>query len=162
MAASGDPVGAGLVASLAHPGGNITGLTNMAGRDLGGKQLELLREVVPKSTRVAFLFDPANPGSLLTQTELEASARALNVGLRFTEVRSDNDLEAAFTALTNERVGALLVFPGPFEFVHRRRIVHLAATSRLPAMYGAREHVGEGGLMSYGHSFSDNFRRAAV
>jgi putative ABC transport system substrate-binding protein len=161
MAASGDPAGAGLVTSLAHPGGNVTGLTIIASRDITGKQLELLKEVVPKAARVAFLFDPANPGSLLLQKELEAAARALGVGLRFTEVRTRYDFEAAFTAMTKERVGALLVAGGPFEFFHRRRIVELAATSRLPAIYSARLFVDEGGLMSYGVSFSDNFRRAA-
>ena len=162
MAMSGDPVGAGLVASLAHPGGNVTGLTMMASRDLGGKELELLRDVVPKATRVAYLFDSTNPGSLLTQKELEAAGRALGVGLRLTGVRSENDLEAAFAALTRERVGALLVSPGPFETIHRRRIIDLAAASRLPAMYGARWFVEDGGLISYGISIPDNFRRAAT
>ncbi len=162
MAMSGDPVGAGLVASLAHPGGNVTGLTMIASRDLQGKQLELLKEVVPKAARVAYLFDLANPGSLLTPEELEAAARALGVGLRLTGVRSENDLEAAFTAITKERVGALLVPPGPFETVHRRRIIDLAATSRLPAMYGQRWFVNDGGLISYGVSLLDNFRRAAT
>jgi ABC-type uncharacterized transport system substrate-binding protein len=162
MATSGDPVGAGLVTSLAHPGGNVTALTVVAGRDIGGKQLELLKEVVPKFARVAYLFDAANPGSLLTQKELEAAARALGVGLRLTGIRNENDLEAAFTAITKERVGALLVAAGPFETIHRRRIVDLAASSRLPAMYGARWFVDDGGLISYGVSLLDNFRRAAT
>jgi len=162
MATSGDPVGAGLVTSLAHPGGNVTGLTVIAGRDMGGKQLELLKEVVPKFARVAYLFDAANPGSLLAQKELEAAARALRVGLRLTEIRNENDLEAAFTAITKERVDALLVAAGPFETVHRRRIVDLAGSSRLPAMYGARWFVDDGGLISYGVSVLDNFRRAAT
>ena len=162
MAMSGDPVGAGLVASLAHPGGNVTGLTMMASRDLSGKELELLKEVVPKATRVAYLFDSTNPGSLLTLKELEAAGRALGVGLRLTGVRSESDLEAAFAALTRERVGALLVSPGPFETIHRRRIIDLAAASRLPAMYGARWFVEDGGLISYGISIPDNFRRAAT
>ena len=162
MATSGDPVGAGLVTSLAHPGGNVTGLTVVAGRDMQGKQLELLKEAVPKFARVAYLFDAANPGSLLAQKELEAAARALGVGLRLTEIRNENDLEAAFTAIMKERVGALLVATGPFETVHRRRIVDLAASSRLPAMYGARWFVDDGGLISYGVSLLDNFRRAAT
>jgi putative ABC transport system substrate-binding protein len=162
MTTSGDPVGVGLIGSLAHPGGNVTGLTMIASRDLAGKQLELLKEVVPKAARIAFLFDPANPGSLLTQKEPEASARTLGVELRFTEVRSENDLEGAFTKIAKERVGALLVYPGFFEILQRRRIAHLAATSRLPAMYGSRQFVDDGGLMSYSVNFSDNFRRAAV
>jgi putative ABC transport system substrate-binding protein len=99
MATSGDPVGAGLVTSLAHPGGNVTGLTVVAGPDMGGKQLELLKEAVPKFARVAYLFDATNPGSLLAQKELEAAARALGVGLRLTEIRNENDLEAASRAL---------------------------------------------------------------
>ena len=136
-------------------------MTMMASRDIGGKQLELLKDVVPKVARVAYLFDAANPGSLLTQKELEAAARALGVGLRLTEIRNENDLEAAFIAMTKERVGALLVATGPFETVHRRRIVDLAASSRLPAMYGARWFVDDGGLISYGVSVVDNFRRAA-
>ena len=162
MATSGDPVGAGLITSLAHPGGNVTGLTVVAGRDMGGKQLELLKEVVPKFARVAYLFDAANPGSLLAQKELEAATRALGVGLRLTEIRNENDLESAFAAIAKERVGALLVSAGPFETVHRRRIVDLAASSRLPAMYGARWFVDDGGLISYGVSLLDNFRRAAT
>jgi putative tryptophan/tyrosine transport system substrate-binding protein len=121
-----------------------------------------LKDVVPKFARVAYLFDAANPGSLLTQKELEAAARALGVGLRLTEIRNENDLEAAFTAIGKERVGALLVAAGPFETVHRRRIVDLAASSRLPAMYGARWFVDDGGLISYGVSVLDNFRRAAT
>ena len=162
MATSGDPVGAGLVTSLAHPGGNVTGLTVIAGRDLPGKQLELLKEVVPKFARVAYLFDAANPGSLLAQKEFEAAARALGVELRLTEIRNENDLEAAFTAIAKERVSGLLVAAGPFETVHRRRIVDLAVSSRLPAMYGARWFVDDGGLISYGVSVLDNFRRAAT
>src|SRR5215467_14431663 len=162
MAMSGDPVGAGLVASLAHPGGNVTGLTMMASRDLGGKELELLRDVVPNATRVAYLFDSTNPGSLLTQTELETAGRALGVGLRLTGVRSENDLEAAFSAMTRERAGAVLVAAGPFETIHRRRIIDLAAASRLPAMYGGRWFVEDGGLISYGINIPDNFRRGAA
>jgi putative ABC transport system substrate-binding protein len=161
-ATSGDPVGSGLVTSLAHPGGNVTGLTVIAGRDMGGKQLELLKEVVPKFARVAYLFDAANPGSLLAKKELEAAARALGVGLRLTEIRNENDLEVAFTTITKDRVGALLVAAGPFETVHRQRIIDLAASSRLPAMYGARWFVDDGGLISYGVSVLDNFRRAAT
>ena len=121
-----------------------------------------LKEVVPKIVRVAYLFDAANPGSLLAQKELEAAARALGVRLRLTEIRSENDLEAAFTGITKERVGALLVAAGPFETVHRQRIVDLAASSLLPAMYGARWFVDDGGLISYGVSIPDNFRRAAT
>jgi putative ABC transport system substrate-binding protein len=162
MALSGDPVGAGLVASLAHPGGNVTGLTMIASRDMAGKQMQLLKEVVPKATRVAYLFDSANPGSLLALKELEAAGRALGVGLRLTEVRSENDLEAAFAAMTRERVGAVLVPPGPFETIHRRRIIDLAAASRLPVMYGAKWFVDDGGLISYGVSIPNNFRRAAT
>src|SRR5215813_2363539 len=162
MAMSGDPVGAGLVASLAHPGGNVTGLTMMASRDLGGKELELLRDIVPKATRLAYLFDSTNPGSLLTQTELETAGRALGVGLRLTGVGSENDLEAAFSAMTRERVGAVLVAAGPFETIHRRRIIDLAAASRLPAIYGAKWFVEDGGLISYGAGIPYNFRRAAT
>ena len=134
----------------------------MASRDIGGKELELLKEVVPKATRAAYLFDSANPGSLLAQKELEAAGRALGVGLRLTGVRSENDLEAAFAAITRERVGAVLVAAGPFETINRRRIIDLAAASRLPAMYGAKWFVDDGGLISYGVSVPDNFRRVAT
>jgi putative ABC transport system substrate-binding protein len=157
-----DPVGRGLVASLAHPGGNVTGMTE-AFLEIVGKRLQLLKEAVPKASRVAVLWYPTgslpNPGWGM---EREAAARALGVTTQSFGVRAPEELEGAFTAMTKARVEALLVEPSSFVFPHRRRIVDLAAQSRLPGMYHHRDLVEAGGLMSYAVNEPDLFRRLGV
>jgi putative ABC transport system substrate-binding protein len=148
----GDPVGLGLVACLARPGGNITGLTGSLGPEIAGKQLELLKETVPKVSRVAVLWNPATRGNAL----------ALGVELQILEARSLSNFDAAFAAMGAKRAGGLLVLADVMFVTHRTRLAGLAAKSRLPAMYAQREFVDDGGLMSYGATFSDNFRRAAT
>ena len=162
MAYALDPVGEGLVASLARPGGNVTGLTFVVGPEIVGKDLELLKETVPKVSRVAVLVGPASRNSAILLRETQAAARVLAVKLQLLEVRSPNELEGAFAAMTRGRANALLVLPAPLIFVHARRIVDLAAKSRLPAVYPFRESVEAGGLMAYAANAPDMFRRAAV
>jgi putative ABC transport system substrate-binding protein len=157
-----DPVGSGLVPSLARPGGNVTG-TSFMGPDLVGKQLELLKELVPKVSRVAFLLHPANPGSALILREAEAAARILKVRLQLLEARGPPEIDSAFAAMTRERVGALLIFPDPLFGTQRRQIAELAAKRRIPAIYGgAVEYAEAGGLMVYGPNIPDLERRAAT
>jgi putative ABC transport system substrate-binding protein len=156
-----DPVESGLVGSLARPGGNVTGLSLMH-PDLTGKRLELLKEVIPKLSRVAVLSNPANPSIPPLLRETEAAARALGIQLQVFEVRNPTEFDSAFSAMTRDRAGALVVLPdGTFQN-ERRRIAALAAKGRLPAMYAWREAVDAGGLMAYGASLPDIFRRAAV
>ena len=157
-----DPVGLGLAASLARPGGNVTGLTAMLGPEIAGKQLELLREAVPKVPRVAALWNPATPGNTLGLKEAEIAARALGVELQLLEARSLNDFDGAFAAMSAKRAGGLLVLADVMFVTHRARLAELATKSRLPAMYSQREYVDDGCLMSYGPVLSDNFRRAAT
>ena len=162
LVAAGDPLGSGLVANLARPGGNVTGPSSMYG-DLAGKQLELLKETVPKVSRVAVLWNPANAvwqAQMLRQTEI--AARALGLQVQLLEARGPDELEGAFAAMTRERVSALLVQVDVIFALHARRIADLAAKRRVPAMYGSREHVETGGLMSYAPNIPDLFRRAAT
>ncbi|PYN73043.1 MAG: ABC transporter substrate-binding protein [Candidatus Rokuibacteriota bacterium] len=164
MTLVGDPIAAGFIASLAKPGGSITGLTQITG-ELDGKRLELLKEAFPKVSRVAVLFDPGSAAQegIGTLRDTRMAAEALGVKLLSLELRGPNpDLGGAFRTATSERVGALLVAPGPATELHRKRVVDLAAKSRLPAMYGSNEFVDLGGLMSYGPSQPDLFRRAAT
>jgi len=160
--AVGDPVGIGLIASLARPGGNVTGLSFSVGLEIAGKGLELLKETVPKVRRVAVLSNPANPGQPLSIRELNVAAQSLGVQLQLLEARGPNDFDGAFAAMATERVGALLVVADSMFNLHRTRLADLAARSRLPAAYGLRENVEAGGLMSYGPSVRDLFRRAAT
>jgi len=162
MAYVSDPVEAGIVASLARPGGNVTGLAFVAGREIVGKHLELLKEAVPKVSRVAVLSYPASASYGLYLSETQAAARVLGVTLQFYEAQDPDELEGAFTAMTKARAGALLVLPHPFTFFHARRIADLAAKSRLPAVYPFRESVEVGGLMAYAANAPDMFRRAAT
>jgi putative ABC transport system substrate-binding protein len=162
LVAAGDPLGSGLVANLARPGGNVTGPSSMYG-DLAGKQLELLKESVPKVSRVAVLWNPANAvwqAQMLRQTEI--AARALGLQVQLLEARGPDELEGAFAAMTRERASALLVQVDVIFALHARRIADLAAKRRVPAMYGSREHVEAGGLMSYAPNVPDLFRRAAT
>jgi putative ABC transport system substrate-binding protein len=157
---SGDPVGTGLVASLARPGGNITGLS-LGGLEISGKQLELLKETVPKVKRVAFVWDPANLATALRFKEVEIAARTLGLQIQSVEVRSPNELESVLESATSKRTGALIVPPTMAVF-YQRQIVNFAAQKRLPAMYEQSESVEVGGLMSYGANLPDLFRRAAT
>jgi len=157
-----DPVEAGLVDSLARPGGNVTGLTNLA-RELGGKRLELLKEAVPKVARVAVLYDPTVQGSVLDVKEvLPVAARALGLTIQPWEVRDADGLEKVFAALSNERPDGLYVpTSGPLMRANQKRIVAFALKSRLPSMYSYRETVDAGGLMYYGADLADSYRRVA-
>ena len=156
-----DPVEAGLVESLARPGGNITGLTNLS-TELVGKRLELLKEAVAKVTRVAVLYDPAAPGSLRELKEtLPPAADALGLSVRSWEVRDANGFERTFAALRKERPDGLYVAGGPLMSLNRKRIADFALTSRLPSVYGNQEYVDAGGLMYYGADLADIYRRAA-
>jgi putative ABC transport system substrate-binding protein len=156
-----DPVGGGLVASLARPGGNVTGLTIMS-PDLVGKQLELLKEAVPKVSRVALLRHPDNPASAAQLREAEAAAQALGVRLQSLEARSPQEIDGAFAAMTRERAGALLVIPDTLFWSQRRQIAELAVKRRLPSMRMGEAYAEAGGLMSYGPSYLDLERRAAT
>ena len=161
MTGSGDPVGSGLVVSLARPGGNVTGLSVLA-PEIVGKQLELLKEIVPKVSRVAVLWNPTNTSHPLLLREAKVAARSLGVQLHILEARGPEEVESAFATMTRERAGALLVPTDGMFLLHRARIAELAAKHRLPAMYGLREFVDAGGLMVYGASLRDSFRRAAT
>ena len=156
-----DPVATGLVDSLAMPGGNVTGLSILA-PELGGKRLELLKEVVPKITRVAFLWGGVGPGAPVTVKATRAAAEALGLQFQSLEVRDSKDFDNAFGAITKNRAQALLTNPGPTINTHQARIVEFAAKNRLPAMYAAPEIVDAGGLMSYSSNPTDEFRRAAT
>ena len=155
-----DPVELGLVRSLARPGGNITGLVD-SGPDFAAKRLELLRELVPRLRRVAMLWQPENPGNLLQLKGAEVAARTLGMQLESVPVHGASDFGSAFKAV---RAADALLFAGAplFAGVHRARIAELAATSRLPAIYGYRQNVEAGGLMSYGANYPDLLRRAGT
>jgi len=157
-----DPVGNGLIASLARPGANVTGVSGSAGLELFAKQLELLKETVPKIRRVAILSNPDNAYHQLAIREVNVAARSLGVQLQLLEARGPNEFDGAFAAMAKERVGALLVLSDAVLNSHRTRLADLAARSRLPAAYGVRESVEAGGLMSYGPSFLDLYRRSAA
>ncbi len=155
-----DPVRQGFVSSLARPGGNITGFSILPGTEIAGKRLELLKDAVPNVTRVAVLWNPANPAEGLTFRELQSSARALGVTVQSIEVREPKEFANAFAAMRREHADALHVLDGPFSLTHRRQIVVLAEKNRIPAIYGLREFVDAGGLMAHGASLADLFRRA--
>jgi ABC-type uncharacterized transport system substrate-binding protein len=156
-----DPVEAGLIESLARPGGNVTGVTTLS-TELGGKRLELLKEAVPKLARVAALYEPANPASVREVKELlPVAARALGLTLQPWEVRDAGGFERVFAALNNQRPDGLYVSSGPLVRAHQKRIVGLTLKSRLPSMYYDREFVEAGGLMSYGADLADSYRRVA-
>ena len=161
MTSAGDPVGSGLVASLARPGGNVTGLSTFT-RELAAKRLQLLKEVVPGASRVAVLWNAANPYAVLNMRETEAAARTLGGQVQSLEVRGPDDVENAFPAAIRGRAGALIVVDDPLTYLYRMRIADLAARNRLPAMYGFREYAEAGGLMAFGASLADLGRRAAT
>jgi putative tryptophan/tyrosine transport system substrate-binding protein len=155
-----DPIGTGLVTSLARPGGNLTGVSDMA-TDLSAKRLELLKEAVPSLSRVAVLWNAADPGMVLRFREIEAAARALGMTLHSYEVRGPEAFEPAFAAMTRERPEALFVVAEVLTLTHRCRILDFAAQHRLPAMYEFGLFVREGGLMAYGPKLTDTFERGA-
>ena len=159
FASFGDPVGSGLVSSLARPGGNITGLSTMT-PDLDGKRLELLKEAFPKVARVAFLWQPGWRGNLAL-TDMEAAAKALGVKLISLPVRSLDDFESAFARAKRDGAQALINTPGGIISTQQRQVLDFAAKNRLPAMYPSSENVEAGGLMSYGPNGADLYRRAA-
>jgi len=162
MAGAGtDPVAAGFVESLARPGGNVTGITNLSPA-LGGKRLELFKEAVPKVARVAVLYDPANPPNVLEVKEiLPVAARALGLTIQPWEVRVADGFEKVFAALNKQRPDGLYVTGGLLMNANQKRIVGFALKSRLPSVYGRREAVDAGGLMSYGADGPDSYRRVA-
>jgi len=156
-----DPVGSGFVASLARPGGNITGLSTLS-PEISGKQLELLKETVTKLSRVAVLGNSTSPGNAQALSEMELAAGALKVKLQYLDVLSPKDIETTFRAASKGRAGAVLVLPSPVLTSQRTQIVDLAVKSRLPAIYWRSDFVEAGGLMSYGASQNDLDRRAAT
>ena len=159
FAAVSDPVGTGLVASLARPGGNVTGLANQMS-DTAGKKLEFLREVVPGLRRLAIMANVGNPASVLEMGEAQATARTLGLEVTTSEIRRAEDIAPAFEAL-KDRADALYLCPDPLMNANRTRINILAVGARLPTMHGVREYVEAGGLMSYGANISNQFRRVA-
>ncbi len=161
MVGSTDPVGIGFVASLARPGGNLTGLSNLS-PELSAKRLELLKEAVPGLSRVAIMWNPDVRGSVLEYKETEGAARSLRLQLQSVEVGHVDDFNRAFTALTTARAEALIVAPFTIGFTNRGQLASLAQKNRLPSMYGTREHADAGGLMSYGANTAELWRRAAT
>jgi putative ABC transport system substrate-binding protein len=158
FAASNDPVGTGLVASLARPGGNVTGQANQIS-DTIGKKLEFLREVVPDLRRLAIMANVGNPANVLEMAEAQATARTLGLEVTTSEIRRAEDIAPAFEAL-KDRADALYLCPDPLMNTNRTRINILAVGARLPTMHGLRDYVEAGGLMSYGPNFPDLWRRA--
>ena len=161
MVQDSDPVASGFVASLARPGGNITGLSTLA-PELSGKRLEVLKETVPKLSRVAVLGDSTEPANAQSLKEIELAAKAFGVKLQYLDVLSHKDIAIAFRAASKVSADAVLLLPSAVYTPHRKEVADLAAKSRLPAMYINSEFVEDGGLMAYGVSFIDLYRRAAM
>ena len=155
---SGDPIEAGFVDSLARPGRNLTGVTQLA-FELVGKRLELLKEAVPRVSRVAVLANPAHPGEQRELKETQSTARALGIALQYNQVRDSTDVDRAFEALLNEKATALLVFPDALTNGHRSKIAEFASKQQLPSVFGRKEPVEAGGLMSYGPNLDELFKR---
>jgi putative tryptophan/tyrosine transport system substrate-binding protein len=162
MSNSGDPVGTGLVASLARPGGNITGNSSTPGPEIYGKHVELLEETVPRLSRIAILTNPATAFSAVAYRETARAADALKVSLLRLEARSVEQFDGEFAVAKRERAGALIVVQDPMLLNERTRLAELASKSRLPSIYGLLEHVDAGGLMAYAANRLDMFRRAAT
>ena len=159
MVNASDPVEAGLVASLARPGGNVTGLSQQLTREIRAKQLQLLKETLPRMSRVAVLHSAATTVGL---REYEAAGQTLEVRVQVVEIRNRDTLEHTFAAMARERIDALLVPADPFLFTERQRVAELAREHRLPGMYSTREYAEAGGLMSYSARLTEQFRRAAI
>ncbi len=161
MAQDTDPIGNGFILSLARPGGNITGLATLS-PELGGKQLELLKEVVPKLSRVAVMGSSKIPGSAQALKETEAAAAALGVQLLYFDIGTANDIESAFKSISQARTDALLVLGSPILNTKRTRVTEFAVRKRLPATYTRPEFIDAGGLMTYGANYNELYRRAAT
>ena len=157
-----EPVGLGVIGSLARPGGNVTGVSYSVGADIFGKDLELLKEVVPKVRRVAVLSNPDGPAQPLIISNIKSAARPLGLQLLLLDARAPRDFAGAFAAMARERVGALFVVTDPMFIPYRARLADLAAKNRLPSIFTQRADVEAGGLMSYGPDFPDMYRRAAT
>ena len=161
MAIHGDPVGSGLVASLAKPGKNVTGVSTL-GPELVGKRLQLLKEVIPGISRVAVLSNPTDTAQALLLREAQVAARSLKVRLQVLEARAPSDFAGAFSAMTKERARGVIILASSMFYAERIRIAELAARSRLPAIYGVKEYAEAGGLMAYGVNLGESFRRSAT
>jgi putative ABC transport system substrate-binding protein len=160
MAASGDPLGSGLVGSLARPGGNVTGMSLMV-PDLGGKRLELLKEMLPRLARVAVLWNAANPYPAIVFKETQTASKKLAIEVQSLEIRVAEDFDGAFEVTRTQRPDALLTVEDPLTFSHQQRIADFALANQLPSLHGVREFAVAGGLMSYGANVADVYRRAA-
>ncbi len=160
MALVGDPIGAGLVASLAHPGGNVTGLSTM-GPELSVKRLQLLKEAIPRLARVAVLWDPGTPWHTKAVEDLRAAAPSLSITLKFVGARTPEEYGPAFSAVSRAHAQALEVLTSSLSYFRRATLLELASKARLPTIYWARHFADEGGLMSYGPNFGDLWRRSA-
>jgi putative ABC transport system substrate-binding protein len=158
---SGDPTEAGFVESLARPGTNLTGMSFMA-LDLAGKRLELLKEAAPRVLRVAIISTRTHPGEKNEFKETQATAQLLKTGLQYFPVTTANDFDKAFNSIPKEQVDALLTFPDAVTLTHRAQLAEFASKRKLPSMFGWKEYVDAGGLMSYGPNLSDSFRRLAI
>jgi putative ABC transport system substrate-binding protein len=161
MVAVGDPVGSGLVKSLARPGGNVTGVS-LVNVEFSGKRLQLLKEALPRVSRVALLHNPLNAMNAAVLTETQAAATALGLKVEPIAVRAPGDLRSALTEVTRKRAEALVVAPDGMLVLNRKFVIEFTATNRLPAMYNFREETESGGLMSYGADLHENFRRGSV
>ena len=161
MAASRDPVGAGFIASLARPGGNITGLTSDPAPEILAKNLQLLKEAIPAASRVALLWNPAQAGAEAYRKAVERAAQALDVALQPVEIRGRSELEGLFATMAQAHLHALVVIPDPVVYTARAHIAALAAKHRLPSVYAHPEHVEAGSLLAYGSTIAHQFRRAA-
>ena len=159
--AAGDAVATGLIASLARPGGNVTGLTDESVQ-LSAKRMELVKEAVPKAARIAVLWNANDLGMTLRYREIEKAAQILHVEVQALSVREPDDFDVAFSTITRQRPDAMFLVSDPFTAMNRKRLIEFAATQRIPAMYEFDFYVRDGGLMSYGPSFEDSFRRAAL
>ena len=156
-----DPIDLGLIASMSRPGGNVTGLMSRID-DLIGKQVELAAQLVPALVRLGLIVNVAGSEVVIARQEVESAGKRLGVKLISAEVREPNDLDTAFELLSNEHVQAVVILASAMLFQERQRVAELAAAARLPAVYGFRDHVDAGGLISYGVNYADNFRRAAI
>jgi putative ABC transport system substrate-binding protein len=161
MASNADPVVMGMVASLARPGGNVTGLSQISS-ELAGKRLELLKEIVPNLSRVAVMWNPGGRGSTVNWQEVQPPAKSLGLQLYSLETRNPSDFDRAFADASRAHVGALAIMPNPLFAGNLRRLADLAIKSRLPAIFSLREFVDSGGLVAYGPNRTDEFRRAAT
>jgi putative ABC transport system substrate-binding protein len=162
MGASANALGEGFVASLARPGGNITGMTFLAGPEIAGKQLQLLKDVVPAAGRIAVLVNPANASHAAFLSAVQVAARSLDVQLQVAQAQTPEQIEGALAAITKERAAAMLVLTDAMFLGQHRRLADLAARNGLPAMFSQREFADAGGLVAYGPSLPEMFRRAAT